>query len=121
MRRATTQPLADSSSWPPGNLSSHTFTFNTILSNDRLLRFAGEGLDEVTGESLSSHPNSLCRSIINLEHRLYRFSLNLNLNKYVELSSSVCLHSFFYGAQKQYFSPHDMMATQLRCSRHSKR
>ena len=35
--------------------------------------------------------------------------------------SYLCLHSFFYGAQKQYFSPHDMMATQLRCSRHSKR
>ena len=36
-------------------------------------RFAGEGLDEATGESLSSHPIYLCRTIIDFEHRLYRF------------------------------------------------
>ena len=42
-------------------------------------RFAGEGLDAVTGESLSAHDNYLVRSIVNLEHRLYRFLENASL------------------------------------------
>ena len=42
-------------------------------------RFAGEGLDAVTGESLSAHDNYLVRSIVNLEHRLYRFFENASL------------------------------------------
>ena len=63
-----TQTLADSSSWLPGD------SINRQLLNDYLVRFAGEGLDEVTGGSLSSHPNYICASIISLEHRLFRFS-----------------------------------------------
>ena len=72
-----------------------------------VVRFAGEGVDEVTGWTLGPHPNYLSRSIISLEHRLYRFSSNV-----VNLLNAV--HSFFFGVQKQYYSRHDMMATQLR-------
>ena len=75
-----------------------------------MVRFAGEGLDEVTGETLGSRPNYLSRYIVGLEHRLYRFSKLTNICSCPQNSAN----SFFYGAQKQHFSPHDMMATQLR-------
>ena len=75
-----------------------------------MVRFAGEGLDEVTGETLGSRPNYLSRYIVGLEHRLYRFSKLTNICSCPQNS----VNSFFYGAQKQHFSPHDQMATQLR-------
>ena len=104
----------DSSSWlpVPGYLHSPC---QMIICSGLLEKVWTRWLE--TEESVSPLPKYLVpRAIASTG-----FKSSLSLDEYVCGYPHISANSFFYGAQKQYFSPHDMMTTQVRYRRQSKR